>query len=94
MISQTHYLIRSKTDGSYLVARPDPDTVDGYLLVFREYADALSYLNTHAGDRAPEFGVESVSGVQLRGVLTRWGFAGLGLVEDPLIPQVQFMRQV
>jgi len=93
MLSQTHYLIRTKADGSYLVARPDPDTAAGYLLLFREYAEALSYLNAHAAERAAEFGVEPASGPQLRGILERWGFAGLGLVDDPLLPRVQFLRR-
>lgn len=93
MLSQTHYLIRSKKDGRYLVARTqngDEDSM-GYLLMFREHFDALSYLNTHGSSVADRFGVESVSGTQLKGLLKRWGFQGLGLVEDPLVPQIKFL---
>jgi hypothetical protein len=93
MFTQTHYLIRSKQDGRYLVAHPRSggDETMGYLLMFREHFDALSYLNTHGGDIADRFGVESVSGTQLKGLLQRWGFQGLGMVEDPLVPQIQFL---
>lgn len=93
MLTQTHYLIRSRQDGRYLVARlqeGDEDSM-GYLLMFREHFDALSYLNTHGRDVADRFGVESVSGTQLKGLLQRWGFQGLGLVDDPLVPRIQFL---
>ncbi len=93
MFSATHYLLRTKTDGSYLAAQPHPDRAARYLLLFREYAEALSYLNAHGPERAGEFGVESVSGSQLRGVLERWGFAGVGLVEDPWLPRVEFLAR-
>ncbi|MFP4296327.1 MAG: hypothetical protein ACLFT0_00535 [Spirulinaceae cyanobacterium] len=95
MLSQTHYLIRSRQDGRYLVARTQNGSEDsnskGYLLMFREHFDALSYLNTHGSNVADRFGVESVSGTQLKGLLKRWGFQGLGLVEDPLVPQIKFL---
>jgi len=101
MLSQIFYLVRSKTDGQYLVARtqsksnadvdvpPDP----GYLLMFKEHADALSYLNTHAGEVAHRFSVESIPGTQLKALLKRWGFIGVGVVQDPLIPQIEFLLQ-
>jgi hypothetical protein len=100
MHSQTYYLVRSKQDGSYLVARPNsgnqtqPATQPpGYLLVFSEHYDALSYLNTHGAAVADRFGVESVPSHQLEGLLTRWGFAGIGIVQDPLIPRVEFLTR-
>lgn len=101
MFSQVFYLIRSKTDGQYLVARPrmqttpDPDQpVPSYLLMFKEHFDALSYLNTHAGTEVTgQFIVESMPGNQVGTLIKRWGFAGVGLVEDPLLPQIEFLRQ-
>lgn len=89
MLSQVHYLIRSRADGQYLAAKPDGEK--GYLLTFREDFDARTYLNTHGSTLADRFGVESVSGTQLKGVLQRWGYAGVALVEDPLLPRVQFL---
>ncbi len=47
MFSEFYYLVRSQVDGRYLIAHPNPET-SGYLLLFRENFDALSYLNTHA----------------------------------------------
>lgn len=100
MFSQTFYLIRSKTDGQYLVARPqggnaNPDRpVPEYLLMFKEHFDALSYLNIHAGtELANRFSVESMPGDQIGNLLKRWGFTGVGLVQDPLVPQVEFLQQ-
>lgn len=99
MFSEIFYLIRSKTDGQYLVARPrqsaDPDAPPdpGFLLMFREYADALSYLNTHGSSVANRFAVESIPGSQLKSLLKRWSFTGVGMVQDPLLPQIQFMQQ-
>ncbi len=92
MFSETYYLIRSKTDGKYLTARPD-DSESGYLLIFKENFDALSYLNTHAGDLAVKLGVESIPGYQISGLLKRWGFIGVGIVEDPLLPKIEFLRR-
>jgi len=92
MFSQIHYLIRSKQDGQYLVARPRGGAqAAGYLLMFREHYDALSYLNTHAAKIADRFGVEPASGPQLKGLLQRWGFEGVGLVEDALVPQIRWL---
>lgn len=95
MFSQTYYLILARADGRYLVARPkgSPDSTEaGYLLMFREHYDALSYLNTHGSDVANRFAVESVSGTQLKGLLDRWGFTGVGIVQDPLVPQIEFLN--
>ncbi len=94
MINDIHYLIRSQTDGKYLVARPqvEPNQKQtGYLLIFRESFEALSYLNTHAQEVANRFVVESISGSQLKNLLQRWGFQGIGLVEDPLLPKIEFL---
>ncbi len=102
MFSQIFYLVRSKVDGSYLAAHPRPQNSSeeddrppskGYLLLFREHADALSYLNTHGASVADRFGVESIPGSQLNGLMQRWGFQGLGMVQDPLIPRVEFLSQ-
>ncbi|MBW4463954.1 MAG: hypothetical protein KME07_00730 [Pegethrix bostrychoides GSE-TBD4-15B] len=97
MLSATLYLIRSKADGQYLVARPraaNPDAPPdpGFLLLFKEHADALSYLNTHASGLMDRFGVESIPGSQLKTLMGRWGFTGIGMVQDPLVPEVEFAR--
>ncbi|PLZ27997.1 hypothetical protein CBP28_12100, partial [Fischerella thermalis WC559] len=73
MFSEIYYLVRSKTDGRYLTAHPNVEGVS-YLLMFREHSDALSYLNTHAGELANRFAVESIPGSQLKALLKRWGF--------------------
>jgi hypothetical protein len=91
MISEVYYLVRSKSDGKYLSARPDDET--SYLLLFRENFDALSYLNTHAGELASRFMVESVPSSQLGNLLKRWSFKGVGIVSDPLLPKIEFMNQ-
>ncbi|MEA5580912.1 hypothetical protein VB620_06110 [Nodularia harveyana UHCC-0300] len=91
MFSETYYIVRSQADGRYLLAHPNSDT-SGYLLLFRENFDALSYLNTHAGELANRFAVESIPGTQLGNLLSRWGFSGVGVVTDPLLPKVEFMQ--
>lgn len=99
MLSQTFYLVRSKLDGSYLVAHPKPQSAKpdspaadpGFLLMFREHFDALSYLNTHGAGVADRFAVESIPGTQLETLLKRWGFSGIGMVQDPLLPRVEFL---
>jgi hypothetical protein len=93
MLSQVYYLVRSQADGRHLAAHPNPDDTSTYLLLFREHSDALSYLNTHAGDLANRFGVESIAGSQLGGLLKRWGFNGVGIVNDPLLPSIEFLHQ-
>lgn len=97
MFSEIFYLIRSRADGQYLVARPrqpDPDKAPdpGFLLMFKEHADALSYLNTHGSAVADRFAVESIPGSQLKNLIGRWGFTGVGMVQDPLLPRIQFMQ--
>ncbi|MBW4659839.1 MAG: hypothetical protein KME15_14280 [Drouetiella hepatica Uher 2000/2452] len=97
MLSQIFYLVRSRADGQYLVARTQPNADappnPGYLLMFKEHADALSYLNTHGGEVAHRFSVESLPGTQLKALIKRWGFIGVGMVQDPLIPQIEFLLQ-
>jgi hypothetical protein len=99
MLSQTYYLIRSRQDGSYLVAHPDrggpagenSSSPSGYLLMFREHFDALSYLNKHGAGVADRFAVETIAGAQVANLLKRWGFSGIGMVQDPLLPRVEFL---
>jgi hypothetical protein len=94
MYSETYYAIRSRQDGQYLVARiPNPKTENqsNYLLVFRENFEALTYLNTHAKELAARFSVETLSTNQLNGVMKRWGFNGMALVQEPLEPKIQFL---
>lgn len=59
--------------------------------MFQDYADGLSYLNAHAPDLAKNFAVESVTQPQLKSIMERWKFDGIGLVRDPLLPNIQFM---
>ncbi|NEP11567.1 MAG: hypothetical protein F6K14_15420 [Symploca sp. SIO2C1] len=94
MFSQIYYLILSRADGQYLAAQPHADTSQGgagYLLMFHERYDALSYLNTHGADVADRFAVETVVGSQLKNLLQRWGYTGVGIVQDPLVPKVDFL---
>ncbi|MEB3357006.1 MAG: hypothetical protein VKK04_09785 [Synechococcales bacterium] len=104
MLSQIYYLIRSRQDGRHLVAHPHPPTPtspdhpppaqnSAFLLLFTDHADALSYLNTHGRDLAHQFAVESATGTQLSGLMQRWGFAGVGMVRDPLLPRIEFMQK-
>jgi hypothetical protein len=92
MFSESFYLVRSQADGRHLGAHPNPDDTSTYLLLFKEHFDALSYLNTHAGDLANRFGVESIPGSQLASLLKRWGFQGVGIVTDALVPQIEFLK--
>lgn len=92
MFSKTFYILRSKQDGKYLVANignEDKET-KSYLLVFQENFDALGYINYHTPQYQDLFSVESVSSSQLKLLLSRWGFFGIGIVEDILIPNIRF----
>ena len=89
-LSPPYYTVRSQINGNYLVAHPDPDQ-PGYLLVFPEHFDALSYLNTHGGEAGDRFAVEALPTQQLQAVLQRWQLEGIGLVQDPLIPTIEFL---
>ncbi len=97
MFAETYYLIRSKSDGSYLAAHPrqNPDRAqqDSFVLLFREHYEALSYLNTHGSDVADRFSVESILGSQISNLLKRWDFTGMGLVTDPLLPTIEFLTR-
>ena len=99
MLSQTHYLIRSRNDGSYLAAYPHlaanamrtPE--QGYILLFKEHYEALSYLNTHASGMSDRFAVEVLTGPQLEGIFARWNFKGVAVVQDPLLPKIEFLTR-
>jgi hypothetical protein len=100
MMSQTFYLLRSKIDGSYLAAYPDRDENSserkpeaGFVLLFQEHFDALSYLNKFGAGVSDRFSVETLPGTQVSQVLNRWGFKGFGVVRDPLIPRVEFLSK-
>lgn len=91
MLSQIYYLLRSKVDGSYVSANPDSDSAVKFLLLFQEDFDARSYLNTHAPDVADRFAIESIPATQLKTILKRWGFQGVGVIQDPLLPNIEFL---
>lgn len=94
MLAEIHYLVRSKVDGQYLVARlkaEENEATASYLLLFQEHFEALSYLNTHGAGVASQFAVESIAATHLKSILQRWGFQGVGLVQEPLEPRIQFL---
>jgi hypothetical protein len=94
MYSQIYYLLRSQQDGRHLAARPEGlESDQTFLLIFAADYEALSYLSTHAPDFRDRFTVESVPAYQLNGMLSRWGFAGIGIVSDPVPPTVDFMHR-
>jgi hypothetical protein len=86
MLYEVYYIIniRSRTDGKSLTARVDNDK-SGYLFLFKGDFDALSYLNTHTADLANRLTVEPIPATQVGSLLKRWGFAGVGMVDDPLL---------
>jgi hypothetical protein len=93
-----YYILRSKLDGKYLTARlaePQPkeqkQNESNYLLLFKEDFEALTYVNTHAKDLSSRLGVEPLSSIQIKSLLERWGYQGVGIVEDSLIPQIKFL---
>lgn len=97
-MSQIYYLLRARADGRYLAARlraPDPQTgpQTGFLLVFKADYDALSYLNAHAPDLSDQFAVETITPASLKPILSRWNFQGLGMVEDPRLPNIEFFNR-
>lgn len=91
MYSEIFYLIRSKLDGKYLVAHPKTKEGMGYLILFKEHFDALSYLNKYAEEVRDRFSVESLPAFQLKSLVKRWEFEGVGIVQDPLLPQIEFL---
>lgn len=96
-MSPIYYLLRSRADGRYLKARlrsPDPSTPStGFLLVFKADYDALSYLSAHAPDLGDQFVVEPITPSNLKPLLSRWNFQGLGMVQDPRPPDVEFFNR-
>jgi len=84
----TYYLILFEQNGRYLVAYPKREK--SYLLLFLEYAQALSYLNTHAQQLAENFAIECHSMQQIQLIIKRWQFEGLGIVEDPWEPKIEW----
>lgn len=84
-----YYLIRSRVDGTYAVASLEEQ--GKYLLLFQEQFEALSYINTHGGDLVDRFRVDSITKPEIKSLLSRWGYQGVGMVSDPLIPQIKFM---
>lgn len=93
---QVYYLLRSKADGSYLVARLNNDEAvktASYLLMFNEHFDALSYLNTHGKGISDRFAVESIAATQISNLMQRWGFQGVGIVQDPILPNIEFLAK-
>jgi hypothetical protein len=101
MVSQLYYVLRSRVDGQYLAARPQVDTPPdpnqpppaGFLLVFTADYDALSYLNAHAPELSSKFAVETIMASNLKSLLARWNFQGLGMVDDPRLPRVEFFKR-
>lgn len=93
MLLQINYLIRSKQDGKYLVARvPQSNGVEAsYLLVFQQDYDAMSYINTHGKEFSDRLSVETASPTQLKALKQRWNYYGFGIVKDPLLPEIQFV---
>ena len=93
MLLQVNYLIRSKKDGKYLVARlPEQSGLEAtYLLVFERDYDALSYINTHGKEYSDRLTVETASPAQLQSLRERWNYKGFGIVSDPLIPNIKFV---
>ena len=97
MINTPYYLLRSNSTGQYLVARPPVEgghpelATDPFLLLFIADFDALSYLNAHAKDYAPQFSVEYCDRTKIKSICDRWSYKGVGVVNDPLVPQVEFM---
>lgn len=93
MLLQINYLIRSKQDGKYLVARmPEQSGIEAsYLLVFQQDYDAMSYINTHGQAFSDRLTVETASPTQLKGLMERWKYKGFGIVKDPLLPEIEFV---
>ena len=95
MYSQIYYLLRSKQDGRHLAARPDNENAPdkAFLLVFAADHEALSYVSTHAPEIRDRFSVEAIPAYQIKELLDRWGFTGIGVVGDPITPTVDFLQR-
>ena len=98
MLSTPYYLLRSKANSQYLVARPPAkgdhpeQPSEPFLLLFIADFDAMSYLNAHAGEHADKFSVEYCDRAQIKKVCDRWNYKGVGIVNDPLVPRVEFLE--
>ena len=92
MLGDVHYVLRSRADGRYLTAQPDATDGQSYLLLFKEDYEAREYLNRFAPDLGDRLTVEAVPLPQLKPVLQRWGYRGVALVEEPLLPSFQFLE--
>jgi hypothetical protein len=95
-VSLLYYLLRSRADGRYLAARlrtDGPDPAAQFLLVFQADYDALSYLNAHAPEVSDLFVVETLAPTHLKPLLGRWDFQGLGMVQDPRLPDIEFFNR-
>lgn len=92
MFTKSYYLLRSTHDGQYLAAKPRNQESKGFLMLFNADYEALSYVNQHAAEVANRLAVESISGQQLKQMINRWGYEGIGVVNDPLVPEVDFLR--
>jgi hypothetical protein len=90
MLSQFYYVVRSPASGEFLVAHPSVDAAEGFLLLFSADYDALSYINTHGSGVGCV--VEQIPTTALSPTLKRWQLQGVGLVQDPLVPRIQFLR--
>ncbi|WP_373480316.1 hypothetical protein [Geminocystis sp.] len=92
MYNNFFYLLRATHDGKYLAANIEDLDLGNqtFLLVFKEDYDALGYVNHHTPEYSHKFTVESVSSPQLKSLLPRWGFSGIAIVEDILIPKIKF----
>lgn len=104
MSNNHYYLLRVKANGKYLTARlptensrieqqkdRSEEAVDLFLLLFVTDFDALSYLNTHAQAQAAQFSVEYCDRTQIKKICDRWSYKGVALVNDPLIPRIEFL---
>lgn len=93
MHSQIYYLLRSKQDGRHLAARPDGSQGGRtFLLLFTADHEALSYLSAHAPEVSDRFSIESLADYQIKTLLSRWGFTGIGVVRDPYGPAIEFLQ--
>jgi hypothetical protein len=93
MFTKSYYLLRSTHDGQYLAAKPRNQESKGFLMLFNADYEALSYVNQHAAEVANRFAVEPISGQQLKQMMDRWDYEGVGVVNDPLVPQVEFLKR-
>ena len=97
MLNTPYYLLRSKASGKYLIARPPiqgahpEQPAVPFLLLFVADFDALSYLNAHAKEHADQFSVEYCDRKQIKSICDRWSYKGVGIVNDPLVPRVEFI---